>query len=146
MNCALGIAQLERIEAVVAQHQRLAEAYDGELAKVEAVIRPPLTSGVGRISWFVYPIRLTNEFSAQDRDAVCASMRQKGIATGRYFPPLHRQPVRRSSAYDPSDLPNTEAVSERIIALPFFNQLSRAEIREVCGALQESIRELRRKR
>ena len=145
MNCALGIAQLERIEAVVAQHQRLAEAYDGELAKVEAVIRPPLTS-VGRISWFAHPIRLTNEFSAQDRDAVCASMRQKGIATGRYFPPLHRQPVRRSSAYDPSDLPNTEAVSERIIALPFFNQLSRAEIREVCGALQESIRELRRKR
>lgn len=144
MNCALGIAQLERIEAVVAQHQQLAEAYDSELAKVEGVVRPPLSSDVGRISWFVYPVRLTNEFSAQDRDAVCESMRQKGIATGRYFAPLHRQPVLRSSGYDPSDLPNTEAVSDRIIALPFFNQLTRAEIHEVCGALQESIRERRR--
>ena len=71
-------------------------------------------------------------------------MRQKGIATGRYFAPLHRQPVLGSS-YDPPDLPNTEAVSERILALPFFNQLTRAEIHEVSGALEASIRELRRK-
>jgi len=41
--------------------------------------------------------------------------------------------------------PNTDAVAERIIALPFFNQLTRAEIHEVSGALKASIRELRRK-
>lgn len=143
MNCALGISQLERIEAVVARRQQLAEAYDRELEKVEAVIRPPLTSAVGRMSWFVYPIRLREEFSAQDRDAVCESMRQKGIATGRYFAPLHRQPVLRACGYDPSPLPHTDAVAERIIALPFFNELTRAEIREVGGALQESICERR---
>jgi perosamine synthetase len=145
MNCALGISQLERIEAVIAKRQQLAEAYDGELRNVEAVIRPPLTSSVGRISWFVYPIRLTHEFSMHDRDAVCESMRRKGIASGRYFAPLHRQPVLRSSRDDRSNLPHTDAVAERIIALPFFNQLTRAEIHEVSGALTASIRELRRK-
>ena len=41
--------------------------------------------------------------------------------------------------------PNTDAVAERIIALPFFNQLTRTEIHEVSGALKASIRELRRK-
>ena len=146
MNCALGMAQLERIEAVVAKRQQLAEAYDRELTKVEAVVRPPLRSDLGRISWFVYPIRLTNEFSAQDRDAVAESMRQKGIATGRYFAPLHRQPVLRSSGFGTSKLPNTNAVSERILALPFFNELTQAEIHEVSCALEESIREVRRKR
>jgi len=145
MNCALGISQLKRMEAIIRRRQQLAEAYDGELGKVDAVVRPPLTSAVGRISWFVYPIRLSNEFSAHHRDAICESMRQKGIATGRYFGPLHRQPVLRSSGYDTANLPNTDAVAERIIALPFFHQLSGAEIHEVCGALEESIRELRRK-
>jgi len=145
MNCALGISQLERIESVVARRQQLAEAYDGALENLAAVLRPPVTSPVGRVSWFVYPIRLSSEFSAEDRDAVCESMRQKGIATGRYFAPLHRQPVLRSFAYDMSHLPNTDAVAERIIALPFFNELTRAEIHEVCRALEESISELRRK-
>lgn len=145
MNCALGISQLQRIEAVVAKRQQLAEAYDQELQNVEAVHRPPLASAVGRISWFVYPIRLSSEFSARDRDAVSESMRRKGISTGRYFAPLHRQPVLGSSAHDTAHLPNTDAVAERILALPFFHELTRAQIHEVAGALEESIHELRRK-
>ena len=72
-------------------------------------------------------------------------MLEKGIATGRYFAPLHRQPVVRALGHDTANLPNTDAVAERIIALPFFNELSGAEIHQVCGALKESIRELRRK-
>jgi len=145
MNCALGISQLQRIEGVVRKRQQLAETYDCELANVETVVRHPLTSAVGRISWFVYAIRLSNEFSAHDRDAVCRSMLEKGVATGRYFAPLHRQPVVRALGHDTANLPNTDAVAERIIALPFFNELSGAEIHQVCGALKESIRELRRK-
>jgi dTDP-4-amino-4,6-dideoxygalactose transaminase len=42
-------------------------------------------------------------------------------------------------------LPNTEAIADHVIALPFFNQLTEREIQDVCGALEESIRELRRK-
>jgi dTDP-4-amino-4,6-dideoxygalactose transaminase len=42
-------------------------------------------------------------------------------------------------------LPQTEFVADRVIALPFFNQLKETEIQEVCGALDDSIRELRRK-
>ena len=155
MNCALGISQLTRIEAVIEKRQQLAQIYDRELAGFADVIRPPLTGNVGRISWFVYPIRLAAEFGAANRDCICESMLRKGIATGRYFAPLHRQPVlkRHSFAKNPKDrgsrwssrLSHTEFVADRVIALPFFNQLTEAEIQEVCGALEESIRELRRK-
>ena len=162
INCALGISQLTRIEAVVEKRQELAKIYDRELSRITDVVRPPLTSKVGRISWFVYPIRLTKEFGAQDRDWFCESMLSKGIATGRYFPPLHHQPILGSRSFAknaegwgtrsggwpgarPGTLPQTEFVADRVIALPFFNQLTEAEIQEVCGALDESIRELRRK-
>jgi perosamine synthetase len=148
INCALGISQLQRIEAVVARRQKLAEVYDRELAGILEVHRPPLTSQVGRISWFAYPIRLAEKFSRADRDWICETMMRKGIATGRYFAPLHLQPVFTSSiGQHKSDLqlPNTEFVADRIIALPFFNELTGKDIQEVCAGLAESIRELRRK-
>lgn len=148
LNCALGISQLSRVEEVIARRQELAEIYDRELAGILEVHRPSLVSRVGRISWFVYPIRLVEKFGRADRDWICKSMLHKEIATGRYFAPLHLQPVFASSVRQQKSelpLPHTEFVADRIIALPFFNQLTRKEIQEVCGALTESISELRRK-
>jgi perosamine synthetase len=148
INCALGISQLQRIEAVVARRQKLAEIYDRELAGIIEVHRPPLASQVGRISWFVYPIRLAEKFSRADRDWICETMMRKGVATGRYFAPLHLQPVFTSSIgqyKSELQLPNTELVADRVIALPFFNQLTEKNIQEVCAALAESMDELRRK-
>jgi perosamine synthetase len=157
INCALGVSQLVRIEAVVEKRQKLAEMYERQLAAIDEIVRPSLTSDVGRISWFVYPIRLAERFDAGDRDWICESMLRKGIATGRYFAPLHRQPVLNSHPFaknakgwgrrfeTAATLPQTEFVADRVIALPFFNQLKETEIQEVCGALDDSIRELRRK-
>ena len=157
INCALGISQLTRVEAVIARRQRVAEAYDRALAKMSEIASPPLSSSVGRISWFVYPIRLAAEFNLSDRDRICEAMLRKGIATGRYFAPLHRQPVLDSHPFaknaresgapsgSSSALSQTEFVADRVIALPFFNELTETEIQEICSALDESIRELRRK-
>src|SRR5204862_2264272 len=98
INCALGISQLSRIESIIARRQALAEMYDRELARIPEIVRPPLSSSVGRVSWFVYPVQLSAQFSAADRDRVCEFMARKGVATGRYFAPLHRQPVLRTFA------------------------------------------------
>lgn len=145
INCALGISQLARIESIVARRQKLAEAYDRALVPIKEIVRPPLSNPLGRISWFVYTVRLRPEFTAKHRDEVCATMFKKGIGAGKYFAPLHRQPVLRNNASRRYRLPNTEAVADRVIALPFFNELTDHEIQYVAGALEESVRELRRK-
>ena len=145
INCALGASQLARIESIVARRQILAESYGRALANIREVMRPPLTNPLGRISWFAYPVRLAPEFTAKHRDQVCAFMLKKGIGTGKYFAPLHQQPVLRDNANRRYCLLNTEAVADRVIALPFFNELNPGEIQCVAGALEESIGELRRK-
>jgi hypothetical protein len=93
INCALGISQLARIEQIVGRRQELAEIYNRELANTADIIRPSLTNAAGRISWFVYPVRLAADFTAKDRDWICESLAAKGIGSGRYFAPLHQQPV-----------------------------------------------------
>jgi len=166
INCALGISQLARIEEVIQKRQRLAEIYDGVLASIPQIRRSPLTSEIGRISWFVYPVQLGAEFGAQDRDRICEAMLERGIATGRYFAPLHRQPVvpdfrkaviaggaelqegpdgEGGEDYKASSLPNAEFVADRVIQLPFFNELTQSEIREVCTALKDAIQQVQRR-
>jgi perosamine synthetase len=145
INCALGISQLKRIEAVIERRQHLAEAYDRNLAGIHEIVRPRLTSGVGRISWFVYPMRLADHFTRNDRDRICDSLASKGIATGKYFAPLHRQPVLQRLNAQVPPLPNTEFVADRIICLPFFNEITTGEIAEVCSTLKDAIQSCCRK-
>ena len=144
INCAIGISQLKRIEHLMEKRQHLAESYDRRLCRVKDLICPPLSNSIGRISWFVYAVRLSSRFTRADRDWICDSLARKGIATGKYFAPLHRQPVLRSTQVKVSSLPNTEFVADRIIALPFFNELTATEIEEVSTMLEDSIHDCRR--
>ena len=145
MNCALGISQLKRLEYVTEKRQHLAESYDRRLQGIADLVRPPLSSVIGRISWFLYPVRLSDRFTRADRDWICDSLASEGIATGRYFAPLHRQPVLRNCGVSTTELPNTESVADRVIALPFFNELTEAEVEQVCSELEDSIHKWLRK-
>jgi perosamine synthetase len=145
INCALGISQLKRIDDVIERRQRLAEAYDRNLAGIHEIVRPRLTSGVGRISWFVYPMRLADHFTRNNRDRICDSLASKGVGTGKYFAPLHRQPVLQRLNPQVAPLPNTEFVADRIICLPFFNEITTGEIAEVSSTLKDAIQSCCRK-
>jgi len=137
INCALGLSQLGRIEQIVRRRQELAAMYDTKLAGINGVVRPPLTVEGGRISWFCYVVQLPEWVDAAGRDLISKEMLRAGIQTGRYFPPLHRQPVMRESL--PVDLPVTDFVSARCLALPFFNQLAQEEIEYVCETLARAL-------
>jgi len=140
MNCALGLQQLQRIEENIARRQRLAASYDRELVRVAGVVRPQLGFEHGRVSWFCYVVLLPEWTNAAGRDWICKRLLQRGIQTGRYFAPLHRQPVLGSRPRP--DLPVTDGIASRALALPFFNQLTEDEVGRVCAALEESLNEL----
>jgi perosamine synthetase len=143
MNCALGLEQLKRIKNIVERRKTLAELYHARLAGISEIVRPALATPHCAISWFVYCVQITADYSVKDRDAICTSLADRGIATARYFAPLHLQPVAKNISAP--QLPNTEFAADRILALPFFHELTESQIAEVCTALQESIYALRRK-
>jgi perosamine synthetase len=131
MNCALGLAQMTRLEEILLKREAVASAYDHGLQPYADLILPALRSPAGRISWFVYVVRVR---SLHDRDAVIKGLAAAGIASGRYFAPIHLQPsyaAWRTSAH----LAVTEAEASRTIALPFFNRIEASAIDEVCHTL-----------
>jgi perosamine synthetase len=140
INCALGIEQLKRIDAILDRRESIARAYSDILGSVADLIIPAMALPRRKISWFVYVVRLTRGFDEAHRDWIVNEMKSRGIGLGRYFAPIHLQPIYQVSGSGKTALPVTEYQASRSLALPFFNRIREEEIKEVCQTLVELIR------
>jgi perosamine synthetase len=140
LNCALGLSQMRRLDQILDRRRDRAMQYLRELEGIPEVVGPPLGSHGNRVCWFAFVVRLNDDFTRGQRDFVVEEMAKRGIGCGRYFAPIHRQPLyARFAEGEKGDLPFTENASERTLALPFFNTLTDEQIAEVCAALREAI-------
>lgn len=138
INSALGCAQMHRLDSILERRETVAHRYRELLSDNPDLVLPLPSLLDGRISWFVYVVRLASGFSQTDRDATVVHMREKGIQCGRYFAPIHTQPA-YSQAPICFTLPVTESESQRAIALPFFTRMSNQQIESVSRSLLETI-------
>jgi len=146
INCALGLSQLSRLHEILALRRHVAELYNQKLQKVPEVIAPSLEEPGSIVSWFVYVVRLVDDFDKEDRDAVMSALRNDGIDCRNYFPPIHLQPLYRNECgFRKGAFPVTEHIAKRTIALPFYNRLSELEVDYVCRSLQRALSSLRRR-
>ncbi|MGE5296776.1 MAG: DegT/DnrJ/EryC1/StrS family aminotransferase [Solirubrobacterales bacterium] len=136
INCALGVAQLSRIDEIKARRRQVAAWYQETLADEDRLTVPEETPGC-EISWFVYVVRLAERFGIEQRDRILQEMTRQGIQVNNYFPPVHLQPfIAERYGHHRGDLPIAESVSGRTIALPFHNRLTQDEVAIVCGTLK----------
>ena len=126
INCALGIAQLDRLDCLLAARAQVAAWYDELLAaEAPAIVRPcPPPTGATR-SWFVYAIQLPKGYQAEQRNALITHLRSRGIGSSQYFPCIHLMPhYARTGGYAPGAFPVAEDVSNRSLAIPFHSRLT----------------------
>jgi perosamine synthetase len=143
VHCALGMAQLERIDELLAARARVATLYSRVLAEIPE-IGLPTDPPAARRSWFVYPIRLRGFSPAFLRECLMAGLRERGIASRAYFAAIHRQPYFRGEGLAPRrPLPQTDAASESCLALPLFPSMTEEQVADVCTAVREILAEVR---
>jgi perosamine synthetase len=139
LNCALGLAQMRRIDEILAARKRVASWYEELLAEVAGVRAPYEPKGT-ETSWFVYVVRLTDSPSREHAHAIRDSLRAQGIACANYFYPIHLLPHYRDQfGFKEGDFPTTERVASQTLALPFYNQLRREDVERVVASLQTAI-------
>jgi len=137
MSAALGLAQLGRIEELLAKRERVAQWYNERLRDVEGVQIPYIAPTTTHMSWFVYVVRLAPEI---DRDAVMTALEERGIPSRPYFTPIHLQPFyRKIFGYGEGDFPITESVAKSTLALPFYGNLDEEKVDFVCETLKEIV-------
>jgi perosamine synthetase len=139
--CALGIAQLERLDELLAGRERVARLYGEALAGVEGIELPYPDTGGDRRSWFVYVVKLPADV---DRDGAIEALRERGIDAKPYLPAIHLMSFYRDRfGHREGEFPVCEDVSRRSLALPFFPQLTEGEVGQVAEALSEVLAEAR---
>lgn len=137
MSAALGVAQLARLDRLLAQRQSVAARYGEMLRRVPGVTVKRALASTTRISWFVFVIHLDPRI---DRDRVIEQLEARGIPSRVYFTPIHLEPYyRKRFGFKPGDFPVAERVAASILALPFHSNLSDAEMDEVVDALQSAV-------
>ncbi len=130
--CAIGIAQVERLDELLANRSRVAALYEERLAAIPGIAAPLAARGAERRSWFVYPVRLD---AGVDRDALITRLGEQGIASKAYLPCIHLFPHLRELGYREGQFPVAEEMSRRSLALPFFGEMTEAQVDRVCEAL-----------
>ncbi len=135
LACALGRVQLQRLDQILEQRRAVALRYHALLADIPELELPPLALPHREISWFVYVVRLPQSV---DRDSVQAELAGHGIATGRYFPPIHLQPALQQYGHT-APLPLTESLARRTLALPFFNRIQPHQQERVAAVLRTAL-------
>jgi len=133
--CALGLAQLERLDAMLAARARIAALYNEALAGVDGLELPCPDADGDRRSWFVYVVQVP---VGVDRDETIRQLRERGIDSKPYLPAIHLMSFYRDRfGHREGEFPVCEDVSRRSLALPFFAELTDGELERVVEALRE---------
>ncbi|MGP0074395.1 MAG: dTDP-4-amino-4,6-dideoxygalactose transaminase [Bryobacteraceae bacterium] len=130
------LAQLEARQHIQKRRQRIWEYYRTELdswAKENSVRLPSIPSDCGQ-AFHLFYILLP---SLADRQAMIAHLNAKGIAAVFHYLPLHLSKMGKAFGGQPGDCPVAERVSDRLLRLPFYNDLTEEQQASVVQELRE---------
>jgi perosamine synthetase len=135
VQAVLGVAQMERLEQILAARRAVAERYGGLLKSWGDVRLPRLVPGAVSVPQS-YVVILPE---GVDRDGVIRSMRSAGIETtiGTYA--LHAQPAYAGYGYRPGDLPNSWSHYRRALTLPLCHDLTLEEQTQIVAHLRSAV-------
>jgi dTDP-4-amino-4,6-dideoxygalactose transaminase len=133
IQAAVGLVQLGKLAALVAQRRELADRYRALLADVpgiRAVADPPW----GRTNYQSFWIELADEFPAA-RDDVLTAMNAAGISPRRGIMAAHLEPAYAGHPHAP--LPVTERLTARTLVLPLHHLLTDADQERIVSVLRQ---------
>jgi perosamine synthetase len=140
LACALGLAQLERLDELLQARARVASLYRQALSSIEGLELPCPDSGGARRGWFVFVVQLPR---GVERDDVVRALGERGVPSKPYFPAVHLMTFYRERfGHREGQFPVCEDVAARSIALPFFPQMSAGQVERVAAELR-SVLEVR---
>jgi perosamine synthetase len=147
VQAALGIAQVERLDDMLAGRAEVAAGYREALIAAggapagrgapEGLVLPCDDTGDEQRSWFVYVVQLPQ---GADRDEVMRSLAAEDIQSKPYLPCIHLMtPYRERFGFSGGEFPVAEGVAERSLALPFFSSMTESQVERVCTALSGAL-------
>lgn len=135
-QAAMGICNLRHIESEIAKRKQVAMRYRCNLEKKEGIILSPLQKDViGNYAYF--PIVIEEAAFGKTRDQVYEQLKEKGIITRKYFYPLTNKVQCYARLYGTDETPVACHISDRILTLPMYADLSLEMVDYICNIILE---------
>jgi perosamine synthetase len=137
MQAALGVAQLERLDAFVARKRAMGRRYGEALSSLKTVQLPLAATNYAENIYWVYGMVL-NDDAPFDAIEAMKRLGQVGVGTRPFFYPLHKQPVlQRMGLFQGERYPVAEKLGERGFYLPSGMALTEAQMDRVIAAVRK---------
>lgn len=136
LQAALGISQMQRLDAFVTRRQQLAQRYDEALRILPLAV--PWQHPDSRSAWHLYVIRLQLDKVAKPHRQVFETLRAQGIGVNLHYIPVHTQPWYQNLGFKPGDFPEAERYYAEAISLPMYATLTEAQQDQVVAAVCEA--------
>jgi perosamine synthetase len=139
IQCALGLSQLDRLDAALARRREIVAAYNTAFAGLDWLTTPGLrvAADAGTTSWHLYAVQIDFLKLGRRRASVMATLREAGVGTQVHYIPVHLQPwYRRTYGYGPGKCPVAEAAYERTLSLPLFPTMTDADVAHVIKSVK----------
>jgi perosamine synthetase len=138
LQAALGVAQLERMEQIVARKREVASRYTTGLAGVEG-LQLPLEKPWARSVFWMYGI-VIDESTGHDAVTVAERLRELGVDTRPFFLGMHEQPaLHRLGLFLEEHHPVAERLARQGLYLPSGLALTDEQVEIVCAAVRETL-------
>ncbi|QEY34478.1 DegT/DnrJ/EryC1/StrS aminotransferase family protein [Caproiciproducens galactitolivorans] len=139
IQAALGLKQLARMDEMQAARLKIAEVYQREFDKIDA-IDPPFVPDYTTHCWHLYVIRIVPELLTIDRDRFITELNERNVGTSVHFIPVTYMSAYTSRyGFKKGDFPNAEKHFERLISLPLYPTMSDEEVQYVIDAVKDIV-------
>ncbi len=128
LTAALGIAQLRRIDDILAKRRQVTRWYEEQIESFEGIKPPYLAPDVDEVNWFLYTVHLGTRFSHSSCRAIVDDMRTAEVEADLYSYPLYLERYYIEQGWRKGSCFVTEKVADRAIALPFHTHLTEEQI------------------
>lgn len=138
LAAGLGLAQLQRLDEILAKRQRVDHWYHDHVRSFEGIKHPYIAPEATDVYWFLYVVHLGTRFSKSSRDAIVDDLRTEKIEAAAFSHPLHEQRYYVDRGHRRGSLLVTEKIADRAIALPFHTHLTGEQIMFVVSTMKDA--------
>ncbi len=137
IHCALGLSQLDKLEANLARRRAIAARYTAVFHRNPHVVPLAVRADV-EPAWHLYPVQLELGALGAPKQEIFRALRAEGIGVNVHYIPVHLHPYYRDRfGLRQGDYPVAEAAYDRLVSLPMFPAMTDGDVVDVIAAVEK---------